>query len=325
MHRHRKLVFGAALFVAFVGAVPVLAAEGCTLTNLTTIQLGYDRGGRPIIPVMLNDVERHFLIDTGGAYGMLDAATANILGLRAERSATTIRGVTGQRSSTFYTIEDFRFGTLRAQNQTFMVWPRERDPDGESAVVGTIAPDILAEFDTEFDFGSGRFSLFRHNNCTGAPVYWPADAIAMVPFELNSSWHITFPILLDGVELTAIIDTGAAPSTLRLDIAEDKFGLNASTGELEQVSTLGEQDDPVFVHEFQSIRMGDVEVFEPHVTILPDLMSSEFNRITGTSSSFQLPDMIIGMSILSHLRIYIAYGEKRLYVTEAVNEAPAGP
>ncbi len=63
MHRYRKLIFSLIPFAMAMSAVPLYAAEECTLSNVSTIELSYDAVGRPLIPMTLNDLERYLLID----------------------------------------------------------------------------------------------------------------------------------------------------------------------------------------------------------------------------------------------------------------------
>lgn len=66
MHRYRNAIFGLIPFAMAMNVNPVHATEECTLSKLTTIELSYDAGGRPIIPVTLDSFERYLLIDTAG-------------------------------------------------------------------------------------------------------------------------------------------------------------------------------------------------------------------------------------------------------------------
>ncbi len=63
--------------------------------------------------------------------------------------------------------------------------------------------------------------------------------------------------------------------------------------------------------------MAGIEIREPTLDVLPDLMGTGLGTLFGWRTSTSLPYVIVGMSILSHLHVYIAYGEERLYITEA--------
>ncbi len=317
MHRYRKLIFSLIPFAMAMSAVPLYAAEECTLSNVSTIELSYDAVGRPLIPMTLNDLERYFLIDTGGVYSTHYSELAEVLDLRLRRAGGSIIGVTGESSNNYVTVDEFRVGTVRGRDRPFMIEPGDQGGGSEIRRVGTIGPDILARYDIDLDFGSSKVNMFSQDHCEGQVIYWQPKTIAIIPFELDRGGHITFPILLDGVELTAIMDTGAATSTLNQNVGERELGLDFSSAENELIGTLGEDNDEVYRRKFQSLSMAGIEIREPTLDVLPDLMGTGLGTLFGWRTSTSLPDVIVGMSILSHLHVYIAYGEERLYITEA--------
>jgi hypothetical protein len=58
-----------------------------------------------------------------------------------------------------------------------------------------------------------------------------------------------------------------------------------------------------------------------NVAILPDFLRNKSggpqlgSRLGGGSAHEQVPDMLIGMNVLRHLHVYIAYKEQKLYIT----------
>jgi hypothetical protein len=81
-------------------------------------------------------------------------------------------------------------------------------------------------------------------------------------------------------------------------------------------------------HRFKSLSLAGLEVANPEVAIIPDKMSAKLNSwSTGTQMdkpTFDKPPMLIGMNVLRHLHVYIAYKEKKLYITPAAS-APNPP
>ena len=45
-------------------------------------------------------------------------------------------------------------------------------------------------------------------------------------------------------------------------------------------------------------------------------------HITAPPENIKLPQIIVGMDVLSKLHVYFAQGEKKLYITEASAQAP---
>ncbi|MEY4878807.1 MAG: hypothetical protein RJB62_275 [Pseudomonadota bacterium] len=299
------------------GLYPAMALERCTAQEMLELELFYDSVGRPIVPVSLDGRERYFLIDTGGAISTIDRGPAEAWGLDFEEAGTWLMDVTGARSDQMVVIGEFLIGPLRSEEHALILSPGLPGEDSEKHFIGTISPDILQAYDVEFDFGRGFFHLYEPGHCAGNVVHWPHERLTVIPFEMNHAGHIAFPVTLDGIEMTAIVDTGAQYSTLNRDIAEADLGMDFSDETLEAVGTIGEENDLVYRHTFEQLTLNGLEINEPVMTILPDLIVSDTDQLMGLRSGLRLPDLIIGMSVLSRLHLYIAYDEKRLYVTEA--------
>ena len=70
-------------------------------------------------------------------------------------------------------------------------------------------------------------------------------------------------------------------------------------------------------------------VKNPHIVIVQDLIGTKDpnnsvrirNRAKRVDDIDDRPDVLIGMNILKKLRIYIAFDEQRLYITEASTSA----
>jgi len=305
-------------FVALAYPAPAHAATGCMPIRLFAYDMTYDWLGRPTVPVSLDGRERYLLIDTGGAYSTLDHGPTEEWGLTPQDSGTYITGVTGARSSDYVEIGDFRIGTIRSGAHPFMITPGMNSVDSEVRTIGTLGPDILHGFDVEFDFGAGRWSLFRHSPCGTETAYWDPERLTVISFTMDQSGHVTFPVTVDGAIFNAIIDTGAATSIINQGLAVERLGIDLANEVLEHIGTIGDAFQDVYRHTFGQIVLNDLVIDAPELSLLPDLMISDLDRTVGTDIASGLPDIIIGMDIMSRLRLYIAYDEMLLYVSDAV-------
>lgn len=254
-----------------LGTAPASAAEECSLKLVTSLDLSYDVLGRPIVPVTLNGYQRYLLVDTGGADSTLDENPAINLGLQRRRGNRIITNVAGERSDLFVVVEEFILGGLHARDRPFMISAGSSGEDRTTRAIGLLAPDAYVNYDLDLDFGSDKLNIFQQDHCEGAVVYWHPSAIAVIPFELDRNNHIRFPVTLDGVPLTAILDTGAYNTTLNKNIAEQEFGLNFAADEIEQVGVLGENRDEIYSRQFQELSFEGIEISSPTLNILPDL------------------------------------------------------
>ena len=318
-----RSLFLAAIPFFLAPAAPALAQGECALKAMGHMDMYYDVGGRPMVRASLNDVEKYLILDTGGVYGMLDRAIIEDLNLDTRRANVTITGIAGDRSNEFVTLERFQMGNIWSAGRTFMVSPGDNGESSDIRPVGVIAPDVLAAYDADFDFAAGSFNLFSQDHCEGMVVYWLPRVVAVVPFEVDSSFHVRFPVTLDGVELRALLDTGASITVLNADVARRRLGIERDDAGSQQVGAIGEGGDrEIYRRQFESLQMEGIAVPAPVIHIYPDLMRTGLGRVLRFSDGRGLPDMIIGMNVLSKLHLYIAYGERRLYITRAADPAP---
>ena len=80
-----------------------------------------------------------------------------------------------------------------------------------------------------------------------------------------------------------------------------------------------------FGHAFSTLDFEGVAVKNPHIVIVPDLVGTKDpnngfqtgTRVKMVDDLEDRADMLIGMSILKKLHLYIAFGENKLYLSEA--------
>jgi hypothetical protein len=95
-----------------------------------------------------------------------------------------------------------------------------------------------------------------------------------------------------------------------------------------------EDTSKAFGHVFQKLGFEGLEVGNPHIVILPDKVGSkDANNDFVTGSRVHRVDdvdpngpvMLIGMNILTKLHLYVAFGERKIYITPATPPAHAPP
>jgi hypothetical protein len=153
--------------------------------------------------------------------------------------------------------------------------------------------------------------------------------VAIVPFRLDTSGHVSFPMTLDGKRVNAILDTGSTNTDLNLNIARRTFNVDVNAPDVERTGELkGGFTASVYRRKFKLLTVDGVTISEPMITLLPDLMSTTSEqRPTGSlvrEIESGTPELILGMSVLSKLHVYVAYKERKVYIT-AVDPAAAVP
>jgi hypothetical protein len=216
-------------------------------------------------------------------------------------------------------------GTLSASDMVFMLAPGGSPISDNADVAGILGPDILQHYDVDIDFGSGKLNLMSQDHCEGKVLYWKADAVAVVPMRLMNSGHIQMPVMLDGQQVMAVLDTGAYNTTLTLPVAQATFGLKPGSADTPLTGQL--PDRPVaatYHHVFKSLGFEGIAVNNPDIDIIPDFLKqvTTENATPETGSHLIAPkanetaeSMLLGMDVLRHFHIYIAYKENKVYIT----------
>ncbi|HSS15028.1 MAG TPA: retropepsin-like aspartic protease, partial [Rhizomicrobium sp.] len=178
-----------------------------------------------------------------------------------------------------------------------------------SKVDGTLAPDLLRNFDVDFDFAAMTMNLFRPHACDGKAVYWTQNYIAL-PMEITKSGHTRVNVNLDGESMDAILDSGASYSVMTFGSARRFFSLRPdSEGVVKMGQLAGGQGSlsDSYRYPFKSLIMGDVAVTNPRLLLAdaPTVLADEH------------VSLILGMSEIQYLHLYFAYHEHKLYISAA--------
>lgn len=309
------------------------AADSCPpLTRITSVDTVTGPGGYMLVPIKIDGAERQMLFDTGGAITSITAATAKELNIPTYRSNVRIATVSGAVSDRMAVVPSITIGTLEEKRVQYMVLPDPMPP----GISGLLAP--APGVDLDIDFAGHKLSFFSPDHCDGKVIYWPAEAVAVVPMR-NAGFQqapafssqryvlqtdrIMIPVTLDGKEIDALIDTGATNNVLNLRVAEARFGFDPNSPDVKPVGQLGNSASAkVYRKQFATLSFEGVTVTNPVLDVLPDKQTGAFgdDRPTGSLIHPQdrgLPDLIVGMPVLSKLHMYVAYRERKVYITAA--------
>jgi Aspartyl protease/gag-polyprotein putative aspartyl protease len=279
------------------------AADACHLTRLASLDMPIDKFEGASVPMTVGDRTLHLLIDTGGVDSMLTQSAVKSLDLVTDIiTGMQVRMFGGIQIDRTAKAHDVSFGNLKAPTLQFLVMP---DGHMASNLDGTLAPDILRNYDADFDFANAKFSLFSSDHCTGKVVWWTAAPYAQVPINMDDAHHLEIVVELDGKEVRATVDTGASISILNLEEAERLFGFNETSPDVESVDTASRSH--TYKYPFKLLNFEGVAVSNPDIRLYP---SSGSLMADG-------PKMIIGMNILRHMHMYVAYHEQKIYLTAA--------
>jgi predicted aspartyl protease len=338
--------FGSLVLAALLQNGPALAEDCGPLQLITSVNLIPD-GGRYLVPVTINNNSAKLLVDTGGGLSTINSGATEALGLHPiDGARIQLLDSIGNVSKKYVGLNAFTLGALRTDRIQFMVAPGS---GGTGEIAGALAGDVMSLYDVELDFAAAKFNLFSQKHCPGKVIYWPHGGVAQVPFTeqrptgnnsrtgfttyIDRGAHIWVPVLLDGKEFHAMIDTGASRSTISAKIAKFVLGVSEdSPGSTPLGSVDGDPKHTAFGHTFSTLTFDGVTVTNPRFVVIPDLIgdkdpnnSSRTDTRVRRIDDYISLDLTVGMEVLRKLHLYVAFGERNLYITpaSASQSAPA--
>jgi predicted aspartyl protease len=200
-----------------------------------------------------------------------------------------LAGAAGTMLNEFITGENFSVGGLRVTNKPMYLETRPL-----FGADGTLAPDILRDYDVEIDLAQDRFSLMPPGQCV------PDDGAMAIAIEVTRGGHVRFPVKIDGKTIMATLDTGTMTSLVSIKSAV-RLGVYPNSSGLRLARSSGSYR--IYDYPFQSLEIGGVKMDNPNINIAGDRF------IPGPAD-----DLILGINALRRMRLTIAYGQKKLYL-----------
>jgi len=317
-----------AVLLATVLPGAALAQSNCAqLQIVNTVQMARGPGGRDFIPVRINGTTKNFLFDTGASFTIVGQSAASDMKLPIRQGRITMYDITGKATNAQTLIDEYIVGHMRGASVQMQVMPVQFD--------GIFGLDGWSAVDLDMDFGTDKLNMFSADHCPGRIQYWPAPVLASTPMKYVDR-RLMIHVTLDGHEETAQIDTGASDTTLTIDEAKRAFGLDPGSDETPADGNLNGDDSlKVYKHQFKTLSFGDgamVNVNNADIRIIPNAVGRNMDRtplqgsrVVTEKDLMVIPDMLIGMNVLRKLHLYVAFGEAKLYVTDATGVAPAQP
>jgi predicted aspartyl protease len=263
-----------------------------------------------LVNVSLNGSPEIMALDTGAGITVVSTEAAGRLNIPHDFDHhADIGGVGGADSALFIGLVDtLDLDGLRLTHQALPIVDLPMRDGAGHPVAGFLGADILSRFDVDLDIAGGRLGLWQETGCDTAPPPWDPNADAL-PIDLDEGHHILVPLRVDGVNLTAVLDTGAGGLDLTLragmragatDDALDADPVIHGTG----VNNRGWTGH---MHRFHSVIFGGRTISEVWTALVPSSDISRNNALIGS-------DGLVGMRVLRDMHLWISYRTKSLYV-----------
>jgi predicted aspartyl protease len=277
--------------------------QGCSLHVMAALDMQTMANGLVTIPVRFEGHDHRLMVDTGGYINTVTPHLVKEEGYTVEASRSApLKGVGTRQLNSYVEVKDFDIGQAHGKDYRFYV-----DTIDNLSLDGTLAPEILANYDVDFDFGHDRLNFIQSAHCPGGPVYWTKNPAVVMPMEIENRTHIHIPVTVDGKEIRATIDTGSTVSMISERAAARFLGIDTNNANLVPLkgASINGAVVPVHTYPFQVVGIGGLNVNHPTILVAPD-------------SLWEQDDLLLGMDVLRQLHLYIAYDEKKLYVTPAL-------
>lgn len=290
-----KVEFAAAAAFALLLSTGARADYCPPLTIEATAPMSDAHNGLVVVQATLGTIQRAMLIDTSTAVSEITSETVSTLQLPTFGNQFGMYNPSGNPTEKAAAVSPFVLGNVSTKSYTFRV-SNSTALSVRDQVGGSIGTDVLRAYDVDFDFGGGKINLVSPDHCDGKVVYWHAAAVAVVPANILPDGRIMLSVTVDGHPLNALLDTGSAASTM-----------NSAAARSLSVNSVGTD----LTHTFQSLALEGISVSNPNVRIVPQLADSSGKPVDSATGA----DMTLGLDVLRHLHVYIAYKEQKLYVT----------
>jgi tetratricopeptide (TPR) repeat protein len=259
--------------------------------------------GRPIATLKLDGTDVPLLLDSGAFISIVSAAAAAQLKLATVPMPRgwRIEGTTGRIDVRLARVGRVGLLGTELQNVEFLVGGNELN----AGAMGVIGRNLLAIGDTEYDLAHGVVRLsFPKGECTKTNfAYWAGSApVVVVPLEQGSDdSEIRIPVALNGVAAKAVMDTGAAVTSITLAAAR-RAGI--------------EERDMVLVGRSgghgvgrSNVWLGTLKAFE----IGGEKVANSEVAINDNDTSDR--DLLVGLDYFLSHRIYVSRLQRQVYIT----------
>lgn len=283
---------------------PAAASDppSCKMVKVARLPLQYTGPGLQVTTVgSIDHAPATMLVDTGAWQTVLTRTGTERRGLSLRNTGKHAYGVGGIARIYETRVKEFSTGIAGSTKGYIQVLTDFGSPPAFDAIIG--APFLL-QADLEISLATKEMNFFRPVDCKDSFLaYWSPDAV-VIPFESNfsSSPNPQFTVTVNGVKMVAIIDTGAATTSITLRAAK-RAGLKLDAPGVTRAGVsygIGERKPPRWRTSFDTFQIGDETVRNAEVAVV-DYHSDI--------------DVLLGDDFLRSHRVLFAMSQRKIYLS----------
>lgn len=179
--------------------------------------------GFPVVDATIDGVPVTFVLDTGAQAHLILPGAQALLRLPLLPGTVPVIGTGGATQAPIARLDGVKLGTIAIQATAAPIAPLPALPTVAPMLAGLLGVPLLDEFDIELDGPAGRFALLNVKSCPDVP---PGLSLISVPLTGTPDRRALLPVRVNGVTLTALLDTGSR-ATLLTEEAAARLGLRA--------------------------------------------------------------------------------------------------
>lgn len=297
-----------ALLVALVGHAGAALADAsqsaCKYVELASVPLRYSGPDLAITTDgIIDGTPAQVLVDTGADLVALTRTGVDRHKLPLRPLWYKVVGVGGSSRMYAARLREFSIGPAKAASGDFKVIGDMGLASSYDAIAG--APFLL-QTDLELSLAEKTMRFFSPVNCAGRWLaYWGEGAFE-IPFETGGKRGANprFTVLVNGVKLDAVIDSGAAVTVIVADAAK-RAGLRLDTPHSAKLGDVAGVGDSKVAH---WATVADTVVIGPET-----IRNAEIGVIEPESDLSV--DLLLGADYLRSHRVLFAMSQRRLYIS----------
>jgi len=272
--------------------------------------------GHPVVQVRIDgSTPKRFVIDTAASSTtIMPKLRAELPGLVAKLSGDPLDGAAGRTDVETTVVKQVEVAGYSFRSPELMLLPP--GPTDKLGIDGILGADIIADFAVEMDMPGGRWRMTPK-----VEAEMLAGLSTTVPFILDDMRAPRLTIRLGGVEVPAILDTGARGTIINwaagraIGLAPDSPGL-AKASDIKGATNHAMPSVEVPIDE---LTIGEAKIEDRKIRIA-DLPVFKVLGFT-----IDQPAAILGIDMFADRRFVIDHPGLRLHISPPVSPAPKQP